>query len=128
MSGKWVHNVEALRLQFQVKAIVSPQLAHQILWDRFVNTRGGLGKNIQCDLYNQHVVRLIKNIITSMGAYLTERALQRAARSVSTIHAVCKKFDQESGVPVTTSAHCTKEDRADIEKVVVSVLNNNYWR
>lgn len=38
------YSLEALCLQFQVKAVLSPQLAHQIKWDRFVNTRGGMGK------------------------------------------------------------------------------------
>lgn len=37
------YSLEALRLQFQVNAILSPNLAHQVKWHRFVNTRGGLG-------------------------------------------------------------------------------------
>ena len=88
-TGRTKYSLEALRLQFQVKSVLSPQLAHQVLWDRFVNTRKGLGRNIQCDLYNEHIVKLVKSIITSMGANLTEKALQRAARCVSTLHAVC---------------------------------------
>ena len=46
---------EALRPQFHVKAVPSPQLAHQV-WDGFVNTRKGLGRNIQNDLYNEYIV------------------------------------------------------------------------
>lgn len=124
-SRKTKYSLEALRLQFQVRAILSPQLAHQILWDRFVNTTGGLGRNIECDLYIEHIVKLIEHIIMSMGANLTEQALQRAARSVSTVHTMCKKFDLESDVPVTTSAHSRKKDKPDVEKVVVSVLTND---
>ena len=37
-------------------------LAHQVMWHRFVNTKGGMGKNIPCDLYNEHVNRLVKYI------------------------------------------------------------------
>lgn len=54
-SGRIKYSWEALRLQFQVKSVLSPQLSHQVLWDRFVNTRGGTGRNISCDLYNEHV-------------------------------------------------------------------------
>ena len=118
------YSLEALLLQFQVEAISSPHLAHQILWHRFVNIRGGLGNIIQCDLYNEHMNRLIKEIISAMGPNLTESALQRAARSVSTVHAVCKQFDKVSGVPVTTSAHSTKDDTSDVGKVVCAVLSN----
>lgn len=124
-SGRTKYSLEALRLQFQVKCLLSPQLAHQVLWDRFVNTRGGMGRNIPCDLYNEHVVKLIKTVISNMGANLTEKALQRAARSVSTLHSVCKQFDSESKVPVTSSAHSVRSDKSDIQKVVSAVLSND---
>ena len=52
--------LEALRLQFQVKAVLSPHLTHHILWDCFINTKGGMGKNIPCDLHNEHVNKLLK--------------------------------------------------------------------
>ena len=124
-SGRSKYSLEALRLQFQVRAVLSPQLAHQVLWDRFVNTHGGAGRNIPCDLYNEHMVRLVKGVITSMGANLTEKALQRAARSVSTLHSVCKQFDRESSVPVTTSAHSTRTDKNDVQKVMKAVQDND---
>ena len=123
-SRRTKYSLEALRLQFQVKALLPPYLAHQVLWHRFVNTRGGPGRNIQCDLHNEHINKLIKGTIVSMGANLTEKSLQRAARSVSTVHAVCKQFDNESGVPVPTSAHSTREDKTDVGKVVCAVLTN----
>lgn len=124
-SGRTKYSLEALRLQFQVKSCLSPQLAHQLVWDRFVNSRGGAGRNIPCDLYNEHIVKLIKTIITNMGPNLTEKSLQRAARSVSTLHAICQKFDGQSNVPVTTTAHSTKTDKNDVQKVVSSVTKNN---
>ncbi len=45
---------ETLRLQFQLVSL--PQhLISQLTWDRFVNTHGGNGRNIPCDLHNEHV-------------------------------------------------------------------------
>ena len=40
--------LEALRLQFQL-ATLQPYLTHQLKWERFVNTHGGIGRNIPCD-------------------------------------------------------------------------------
>ena len=40
------------------------------------------------------------------------------------MHAVCKHFDKESGVPVPTTAHSTREDKTDVENVVHAVLTN----
>ena len=52
------YSLEALSFQFQVKVLLSPFLAYQILWHRFLNTRGSPGRNIQCDLYNEHINKL----------------------------------------------------------------------
>ena len=81
---------------------LSPSLAHQVVWNRFVNVRGGAGKNIP------HVNKQLKYIIQNMGPNLIKKALQRAARSVSTLQTMYERFDRESAVPHTTSAHATK--------------------
>ena len=44
---------------------------------------------------------------------------------MSTLQAVCLKFDEVSGVPVGTSAHATYSDKKDIEKVIGIVIENN---
>ena len=108
----------------KVEAVLSPHLAHEIKWQRFVNTKGGMGKNIPCDLYNEFVNKIIKNIIASMGSNLTEDSLRRAARAVSTLDALVKTFDQESDVPVGTSAHSTRSDADDVAKITEVVMKN----
>lgn len=59
-----------------------------------------------------------------MGSNLTENALQRAVRSVSTISAICKTFDKWAGVPVGTTAHSTWSDKQDVAKVTAAMLIN----
>ena len=71
--------LEALRLQFQL-ATLPPDLVHQLTWGRFINTHGGPGHNIPCDLHNEHVNRLFKEIVGNMGANFTEQANTRAAQ------------------------------------------------
>ena len=112
------YSLEALRLQFQVHVVLSPNLAHQVKWNRFVNTKGGAGRNVPCDLYNEFANKLIKGIIGNMGSNLTEKALQRAVRSISTMDRVCRRYDEETDVPAITSAHSTRSNRDDIKKVV----------
>ena len=79
-----------------------------------MNTRGGLGHNIPCDLYNEHVNKLLKHIITATGSNLTETSLQLATHSVSTLQYICRQFDVESEVPVGTLAHSTRTDMQDV--------------
>ena len=119
--------LEALRLKFQVKAVLSPHLAHHILWDRFINTKGGMGKNIPCDLHNKHVNKLLKEVIANIGSNMTEVALRRAAQSVSAIQAICQRFDKISGVPFGTQAHSTKADKKDVARVTEAVLKHKLF-
>ena len=75
---------EALRLQFQLVHL-PPFLSQQLRWERFVNVHGGKGNNIPCDLYNEHMNKAFKEIVSHMGANLTEKTAQTAARSVTTL-------------------------------------------
>ena len=123
-AGRTKYSLAALNIQFQTNATLSPNAAHQVMWHRFVNSKGGMGNNIPCDLYNEHINKQIKYIIQNMGPNLTETSLQRAARSVSTLHCICTAFDKQSGVPHGTVAHSTRPDTQDVLKVLSTVLNN----
>ena len=96
-------------MQFQL-ATLPPSLSHQLKWGRFINTHGGLGKNIPCDLFNKHMNKLFKEIIQNMGPNMTENAIKRAARSVT--------------ASVVTTAHTTRTDEEDVAKVVSVLMKN----
>ena len=44
VAKRWKYAIEALQLQMQVQAVVSPHFAHHILWDCFINTSSGAGR------------------------------------------------------------------------------------
>ena len=74
--GMTKYSLESLRLQLQL-AVLPPHLVQQLTWGRFVNTHGGLGKNIPCDLHNEHFNKLFKEAIAHMGANFTKEATTR---------------------------------------------------
>ena len=115
-NGRKKYAWEALRLQLQLVYLPSP-LSLQLKWNRFVNTHGGLGHNIPCDLHNEHTNKLFKEVIANMGANLTDTAMQRAARAVTTLSHIRANYDKISGVPVQTSAHSTRPDDTDVLRV-----------
>ena len=119
-NGRTKYSWEALRLQLQLLSLPST-LSEQIKWNRVINTHGGLGRNIPCDLHNEHVNKLFKEVITNMGANLTDTAMHRAARAVTTLHHIRTNFDKVSGVPVNTSAHSTRSDDTDVLRVACVV-------
>ena len=121
-SGQTKYAWEALRMQFQMSTL-PPSLSHHLKWGRFINTHGGPGRNIPCDLFNEHMNKLFKEIINNMGPNMTEKAIERAARSVTALCHIRDQFDKESNVPVATTAHATKGEE-DVTKVVSVLLKN----
>ena len=60
-----------------------------------------------------------------MGPNLTDKSLQRAARTVSTVFQISKQFDKQSGVPAVTTAHSFVSDIEDVSMVVAIVLKED---
>lgn len=61
-TGRTKLALEALTLQFQMKTF-NADLVSMLKWGRFVNTHGGLGRNLPCDLHCEHMVRLFKETV-----------------------------------------------------------------
>lgn len=124
-SGRTKYSLDALRLQIQLSCLPS-QLVKQITWDRFINTHGGIGHNIPCDLHNEHVNRQLKAAIRHMGANFSQRALSSVARSTTYISTISQNFDKQCQV-ISSMAHTTHDDTIDIKRIVSVVKNGQLW-
>ena len=100
-------------------------MSHHIKWERFVNVHAGPGRNIPCDLFNEHLNKLFKDIIAHMGANVTEKTVRRAARSVTTLTKVMQVFDKQTGIPVQKTAHADHQDDNDVSKVADVLIKEN---
>ena len=100
-------------------------MSHHIKWERFINVHGGPGRNIPCDLFNEHMNKLFKDIIAHMGANVTEKTVQRAARSVTTLTKVMQVFDKQTGISVQNKAHADRQDDNDVSKVADVLIKEN---
>ena len=78
-SNKKKYSLEGLLLLIQAKTILPPRLQQQLMYSRFVNTRGRPGKNIPMDLHVEHVNRLIKTAIYHQVSNLSQSAVIRTA-------------------------------------------------
>ena len=99
---------------------------HQLIWDRFVNTHGGMGHNLPCDLHNEHVNKALNGAIRHMGANFSQNVLTNVARSITYMVSVSARFDQQCKV-IESSMHTTCEDFDDVNRVVGVVMHQNLW-
>ena len=99
---------------------------HQLIWDRFVNTHGGMGHNLLCNLHNEHVNKALKGAIRHMGANFSQNALTNVALSITYMVSVSARFDQQCKV-IESSMHTTCEYFDDVKHVVGVVMRENLW-
>ena len=69
--------LECLYQTFLVNALLSHRDAERFVWNRSVNTFGGVGKNIGLDLDMEHGNRFVKQAIKNLWPNITERAVER---------------------------------------------------
>ena len=104
-SNKKNYAVEAFTLLAQYHMLLPTRLVEQLKWSRFVNVHGLPGHNISCDLHMEHLNRLTKTAIVTLGVNKSEKAIIRVGKSIGTLEGTLKTFDKEHVVPAQSGAH-----------------------
>ena len=116
--GRTNYSCEALNMLYQ-ELTLPPYLSNQLIWSCFVNTHGIPGRNIAGDLYMEHLNRIAKDAIKSLGANKTERAIKRVGKVIGTIAPLLQSFDVEYKVKKVSGAH----KRASVMKDTSIIVN-----
>lgn len=127
-SGRTNYSIEAFATLYQYYYTLSPRQSHQLIWSRFVNTHGQPGHNIECDLHMEHLNRLCKNAIKSMGANKTEKAIQRAAKAIGKTSAVVDNFNRISKLSPTSNKHSSPNVSKDRDLIIKELVNNKVFK
>ena len=116
-AGRTKYALEALNLHLQVYGL-SPRLSFELKWTRFVNSKGGKGKNVPADLHMEHLNRACKTAIAGLEANVSEKSVDRAAKCLRTTMEVCTNFDEISDVPAQSGKHSQASSTEDIRVMV----------
>lgn len=118
------YSIEAFNLLCQYFYYLSPQLAQQLLYSRFINVHGRVGCNIPCDLHMEHLNRIVKETMQHLGANKTERAIVRSSKCSQLLTTLLSNFDIATGLKDVSGSHVRASERSDVEQMV-SVLCSN---
>lgn len=116
--GSSKYALEALYLQLQQQAILSPRQAYRQRWNRGVNNHGGSGKNVPIDLEVEHDNNSIKEGIRKLGPNLTRAAVTRVARMLPVARATVLNVSKECNLMKRSGKHFVKTTRNDLVKIV----------
>ncbi|CAB3978803.1 hypothetical protein AC249_AIPGENE19565, partial [Paramuricea clavata] len=89
------YSFAALQLQISTKALLTPRQAHSLIWNRMVNTKGGMGKNISMDLRLEQLDKLLKDMLRCLGANITQKSSERCSKALKLVEDILSSIDSE---------------------------------
>ena len=126
-TGRINYSIEAFILLAQHKFLLSSREKTQLLYSRFVNVHGLQGRNISCDLYMEHLNRLLKDAINALGANKTTQAIDRLGKCIAPLGEVLDTYDRVHGVESQTSHHDPPSADKDLTILVNELLKVNVF-
>ena len=117
-----------LKLKGNELSLLTPRKFHQLKWNRFINNKGGVGKNILLDLRLEHINKLMKDLIKSQGAQnITDENVEKISKSIGVIESIVQSHSRDAGLIDRDSHHFNKhkfEMFKSVSKEVHCVANN----
>ncbi len=103
--------------------VLTPRQSKQLMYSRFVNTRGIKGRNIPCDLHMEHLNRLCKDAVQDLGSNKTTASMSRVAKILGTLDPVLQQFDEQNDVKQPSGHHAKVTCKNDINMLTEDILN-----
>ena len=116
-STRTKYSLEAVKLLVNTH-VLPPRLREQMIWSRFVNTKGKAGDNKPCDLHMEHLNRTVKSVLGHQGSNLTPRTILRIGKCVGPLLNICKQFDAISSVRQPSGKHTQASREKDLKRIV----------
>ena len=128
-AGSRKYALEALYLQCQVNALLSPRAAHRLVWNQFFKSKFGLGGNIPLDLALEHHNRIIKVLMKKLGANgLSPKALNRHCKVLTSNRQLLDNFDAMCDVTRRSGNHIQQSRRNDLIKITQNLIDNKAFQ
>ncbi|KAK6184288.1 hypothetical protein SNE40_006788 [Patella caerulea] len=105
----------------KVEYLLSPLHRIRALEGAFCNTRGGIGKNVESDLVQEHSVRNQKNLIRHLGSNKSERAITRSTIAAGAVTNIIDQVDESLKLYRPRGKHHKSKSIKDEEIVAKSL-------
>ena len=118
--------LEGIYLLAQIHVLLPPRDAHRLIWNRFVSTKSGLGRNYPIDKEMEFYIRAIKLIIRNLGGNAEKKTiLDRYANSLTFNSELVRSYDDEVGSLKKSGRHTAQNITSDLQKVVKQLMEQD---
>ena len=70
------------------------------------------------DLHNEHLNRKLKDVVSGVGANVTEGLIVEASKSLNAVDTICEHFDSTTCVRPDSVHHTKKSSQQDLKTIV----------
>ena len=105
--------IEMLINILQCEVLLSKAEAKRCKWAATVNWKGGSGKNIEIDLFQENRNCEMKKLIKSMGANKTEKAITRASKASGGVSKIVEAYQHQVHIHPKSTTHSHKSSSKD---------------
>ncbi|KAG0247890.1 hypothetical protein BG011_000766 [Mortierella polycephala] len=117
---------ELLHIHCGLRYVWTPEMKRAIMASWLVNTKGKEDGWIPSDLYQEHNNLLTKTIYAARGSNSSWDSLATTiSTNIRTFSTIKKQFEKEFNRPRNSSKHSTVSAEKDIERIVVSLREND---
>lgn len=122
-ANKWLSKYasEIMRFLVHQMCILSEREAHEEFYGLFVNTEGGVGNHIPCDLQMEFLVKQVKKNIKHMFSNKTEKNITVRTSALPALSDIGEVFDKNSNVITRAKKHSDIDSKRD-ESAIISDL------
>ena len=118
--GKTKYALAAIRLNARLNSLLTPREAHSFKWNRTINLKGGVGRNVAIDQAMEHDIRETKELMYAHGANLNFDSAQTYSRAANSIKDTMRNFYSQNKLREHSTKHKRKKDD-DVYTVVDSL-------
>lgn len=112
----------------KVHGLLSKEKAHNLIWNRFCNTKGKIGQNISLDLRLEHLNNLLKSCMKSLGSNFNESSAQRISRAIGGIEMVLESVDKDCKLSEKNTTHSVKDPLETVQQIVEDLTKENVFK
>jgi len=103
-----------------IYSLLSERESFLLIHNRFMNKKGGKGRNVPLDLHMEHLNLDLKKLLKSMGGRITEAASQRCARSLTVLNKIMDQVYEDCDRHYKSGYHGNKQ----CNEIVTTIVND----
>ena len=117
-TNKYKYAKHALRHVAMANHLLTPRLAHELKWCRFINKTGKSSSNVEMDRWIEFLNRVYKGNVRGFRGKITEASITRVSRSAQQIEDALLNVDKQSDMKSRSGKHTPADHEKDVLRLV----------